>query len=493
MQLLFSMSFATPETRLVLLTWAVRFGHNFQSGTRDVLAQDLGVSKRNLGTALEYLEQEGYLWKIKSPFKRQEHDKSKVRFAYVLSADCWRMWKDCFTACSWSDELVSVLSGKSLAEVQSTEKSAGLNVNARLVWAVLLMRSNSGRYVIGSYDSSLCLLTGLEKSALTRAINSLVRKGVITIVAGGVKQNKLFPYLPPIYKMQQQQPGTKILKFGVPLSNSFMIPLRCISRLVSFYRRACKLPAGQYPKQGSELSSEQYFQLSKFFSSQALAMWTHHVCLSTIISSIPVCVSTNADGNRKKREIINELRSEIMATYLQNFGCDWLPISFPDYAHGNKVRAVRPTEIDILRDYIFEVLIAESVSLVLELSDSWRLFVECMGGNCRIVDYQIRERMVSINSQSVVDKSSCEGKDENVADLVDIFTPCVLTVIVPDSDSYSHCMALGESLFMSNSNIKHPKVRHAQHLIYGSNSSELTKKKRSLISDQSDDCKLPKL
>lgn len=128
MQLLLSMTGATPETRLVLLTWAVRLGRDFQSGSRDALAKALSVSKRKLGIALQYLEQEGYLWKIRSPLERQKDDKSKLRFDYALSTECIRMWRECLEACSWQDELESVLRVESLAETSSAVTSATLHV-----------------------------------------------------------------------------------------------------------------------------------------------------------------------------------------------------------------------------------------------------------------------------------------------------------------------------------------------------------------------------
>lgn len=491
MQLLLSMSCATPETRLILLTWAARLGDNFQSGTREALALALGVSKRHLATALEYLEQEGYLWKIKTPFKRPEGDKSKVRFDYALSKDCWRMWIDSLATCAWHDELVSVLNGKSLAETQSTKSTAGLNVNARLVWAVLLIQSNNGRYVIGRDDSSICQLTGISKLALLRSINSLVRKEVITIVANGVERSKLLPYLPPIYKLQRQQPNTKVIKFGVPLSDTFIIPLRCISRLTTYYKRACKLPKGKYPNQNTLLNDQQYFQLSEFFQSKALVRWIDHFCLSTIISLTPWHVSSNDHANRTTREVSDELRFKIMATYLDGFGDGWHSLTSSDYADDNTITASNSTEMDILKNYLLEALTDESMDLILELSRSWRLFVECMGENGRIVDYRQRDRMVSIGHQLVHQNIDSEDEEQKLNVLADQFTSCVLTIVVPDSNSYSDCMALRDCLLTSNINLKHSRINHVQHLIHGANSHELAKIRHSLISDQSEPSKLP--
>lgn len=117
MFLLHSLTGATPETRLVLLAWAARFGTNFQSGKKDVFAAELGVSNRHLRMALEFLVREGYIWEIKRFIKRPLESKSDVRFDYGLTTRTWLMWNDFLVTCSWAEELTFALFDSGLQEV----------------------------------------------------------------------------------------------------------------------------------------------------------------------------------------------------------------------------------------------------------------------------------------------------------------------------------------------------------------------------------------
>lgn len=478
MRIFRSMTGAAPATRLVLLTWAVRLGADFQSGTKDALAKALGVSKRKLVIALEYLEQEGYLWKIKCPLERQKNDKSKQRFDYAMSTECLMMWLECLTNCSWQAELISVLSGKSLAEASSAKTSSTLNVNEKLVWGILLLQANKARYVIGCDDPLMCEITGISPFAFQRAIKGLVNKGVISVAAEGVKQNGLFPHLPPIYKMHRQQPDTKIVKFGVALSDVSIVPLRCLSRLKLFYERKRKLRKGHYPVQDSMLSDEQYFQLSEFFSSKLLVSWMSHLCLSTIISLVPTVESYDKE---KRREFEDELRSTIMTMFLHGTGVVTPPAEVAETSDG---KLSETDVINLLKIYLFDALTEESMYVILELSRYWRLFVECMGENSRIIDYNQRERMIAIGHQQFKVEKNSEGEENKTAILVDELVPFVLTVIAPERELCDDSLAFREHLLMSNTGIKHSKIDHVRYLIYGTESRKLAEIRRDLTRDQ---------
>lgn len=69
MFLLNSMTGATPETRLVLLTWASVFGQSVRTGDGDVLASVLGVSQHHVRVALEYLVERGTFINLKTPLR----------------------------------------------------------------------------------------------------------------------------------------------------------------------------------------------------------------------------------------------------------------------------------------------------------------------------------------------------------------------------------------------------------------------------------------
>lgn len=469
MQLLLSLTNATPETRLVLITWAVLLGKNFQAGSREVLATALGVSKRNLGIALEYLEQEGYLWKIKSPLERQEGDKSKVRFDYALSTECWEMWSALFDSCVWQNELISVLAKTSLVDSDSTGKPIRLSTNSRLVWAALVMRSNTSRYVLGSDDVLICRLTGITQVNLLRAAKDLAVKGVISIAANNVKKDKLHPYLPPIYKLQRQDPGTKIIKLGVTLSRNSLLPLRCISKLVSYYQRACKLSEGRYPIQDTPLSNEQLFKLSTFFVDKDLRGWIHQLYLSSIFSFLPISVSTVREEHQSGQEACNSILYQLRCRLSDALFSSQSIFPLADILTQDKPSSV--DEIEILKSYLLDIVSQETWSAVQELTDSWRLFNECIGKDARIVDHKYREQMLSISNPRTVaeDEVPNDSNDETHKTTLDMnwSASCVLYVMVPDTNSYADCMVLGDQLLTSSMDVKHQKVHHVQQLICG--------------------------
>ena len=469
MQLLFSMTGATPETRLILITWLVRLEANFQSGTRDALAKALGVSKRNLGIALEYLVREGYLWKIKSPLGQQERSNSKVRFDYSVTNECLKMWSECFLSCDWQAELISVLCGKSLWDSRIKGNASRLTINARLVWAILLMQSDKSRYVIGLDDSSFSRTMGITELAFRKAINMLVVEGVITIVANGIKQSKLHPYLPPIYKLQRQDPGTKVIKFGVTLSRNSLLPLQCISMLATYYHRACKFSEGRYPIQNTPLSNEQLFKLSTFFAEKGLRVWIHHLHRSLIFSLLHIYVSTVREEQQSKREVSNSLQCQLRSRL-----SDALFSSQSIFPLAHTLTQDEPSsvdEIEILKSYLLDIVSQETWSAVQELTAPWRLFNECIGKEGWIVDHKYRELMLSISNPPTVaeDEVPNDSNDEAHKPTLDMnwAASCVLYVIVPDTNRYADCMVFGQQLLTSSMDIKHQDVHHVQRLICG--------------------------
>lgn len=451
MQLLHSMTGATPETKLILMTWASRLGSNFQSGNRSYLARALGVSIRNLDIALEYLLSEGYLWKIKSPLERQKGENARMRFAYGLTTECWRMWCEFHAACAWQNELIFVLNGKTLADNDSSEKSIRITTKMRLVWVVLLTQSNNARFIVGTDDLALCQLMGMTQLELRRAINALVFKGVISIVASGIVRTEMMGYLPPIYKMQMQQLDRKTVRFGVNLSSGLLIPLSCISRLTNFYSRACKLAKGRYPSQNSQLTDEQYFELSKLFSCNKLVVWVNHFCLSYIFSLLPVYISTQRSGSEVGDGFMSLLHKALSQVF---FGAQ---STFSDVPNTHQDKNEHNDVIDKLKQYLLHVLTKESYFIIQELASQWQLFVECMGEDGRIVDYKQEESMTYINNSQLEDK----GSNSNF----NWMACCVLAVMTPEHDDYSDSMVLGQQLFTSNIKLKHQKVFHVQKLL----------------------------
>ncbi len=475
MQLLHSLTDATPETRLLLMVWAARLGFDYQVGTREALANALSTSKRSLGIALEYLEQEGYLWKIRSPSERLKTDKSKVRFDYALTRECRNLWSKDYKTCVWKDELIAILKGKSVLDGLPADKSSKLTINARLVWVVFLMQSNNARYVVGMDDLSLCKLTGMTVTALRRAINELVRKGVIAVEANGVKRNGLFPDLAPIYKMQRQQPETKLVKLGVALEYRRIVPLRCISQLITYHnyvnkRRNQKFANKEFPSQISVLSNEQYFELAEVLSGKKFITWIHHLCLSNILSLVPVYAFAQTESNKPERVVQAEIEKQLYFLLSQALRGSQPIFGFTPILRNKQDIDPTKEQLEPLKHYLFNAVIEESFGIIQELAIHWKLFVECMGSDGRIVGYNFKERMISINRQTEAEElelSDAVTEDSNTQSNLALSVSCVLTVMVPNTESYGDSMVHGGQLLTQNAKLKHPSVEHVEQLIIG--------------------------
>ncbi len=241
MYLLSSMTGASPETRFVLFAWAARHGNGFQSGTMEVLATHLGISKRHLGVALDYLVREGYLWKIKSPLEALKGDKRKVRFDYCLTPEAWNMWSDWACAeCNWKDEIDHVLRLPQSNEVVGSKKRSAITAQMRLVWISLWMASNKAGYVNGCDFTGLSRMLGMSEEQFHRGARALSRKGFLSIAANHTARTHLFEPMPPVYKLQPQSSKWKVIKLGVSLGDSQLIPLRFLFKLGGLLSEGCK-------------------------------------------------------------------------------------------------------------------------------------------------------------------------------------------------------------------------------------------------------------
>lgn len=449
MNLLESMTGASPETKLILLTWLTRLGPGFHSRTMTDFESTLGVPKRYLGRALNYLTTEGYLNKIKYPLVPSKEKIPRVRFSYALSNECLYMWEQCLAAYFWQRELIGVLNGASLAGESSAKRPKVITINTRLVWAAFLMRSNSARYVFGS-DESFCQLMGMKGVTFRKAIKALADIGVITIAANGVNRSKLHCSLSPIYKIPYLYSNTKHIKLGLGNAISGTLSLRCVSDLVNSYRSKCRQSNGPSPNQNLYLTDLQYFQLSEFFSCNKLVSWINHFYLSTIFCLLPTFSTLSLGHGLDSRT--EELRKQFYNSLSYGlFNYQIIPF-LPNVAISDQ----DTDHIEVFRRYLLDTLVEELLNKIFELNDSWRLLVECMGREGLIVDYQIGETMIS-KSKPLIKGDELESDSK-----MNFYTRYVLTLLVPNSDQYCDCMILGKQLLTSNSSLKHEKVEHVE-------------------------------
>ncbi len=472
MHLLNSMTGASPETRFVLFACAARLGHAFQSGVMDELAAHLGISKRHLGVALDYLVREGYLWKIKSPSDALEGDRRKVRFYYYLTPEARLMWS-VWTAeeCSWKDEIDHVLSLPKSVEAAGSKKRVAITVQMRLVWIALLMASNRAGYVVGVDFGTLSKMLGMSKEQFYRAAKALSRKGVVSIAVSHLARTPLFGPTPPVYKLQPQSTKWKLIKLGVSLGDSQLAPLRFLFKLEDFYLKAAKHSRkGRLPSQSSYLPDHRYFELAKIFHNQKLRALVYHVCRSAIFLLAPCysSISERADlqdePNQTRRDSEVALREQVMSILANGLSS----MDMKNFAKANKKQIVdESSDVDgayWLGVFTLRELTNEVANLVQLVSRQLRVFVGCLGGELRVLEHQKNEHMATIlhdQAVSFLELHTEPGKEPKQVWV----TSCVLSVLVPNEEKYDNCLVLGDVLLMTNSRVTHPSIQQVDKLI----------------------------
>lgn len=452
MQLLLSMTNASPAIKLILLTWVTKLGDQFQHGELDALAKALGVSKRHLVQALDYLVQEGYLWQVKSTLNSSSGKKSRALFDYALSRECKEIWARC-TSFIWQNELIEVLSKTSFLERISTENPLTINTNTRLIWAVLLLQSNQARYVIGLNTTSIEQITGMSQVAIRRAINWLVAHGVIGIMAKEVNRNKILPDLAPIYKMKGQQSDTKIIKFGISSSEMLSVTFPGIYQLIRASRGLYKFSS----RTSTLLTEQQYIYLSKIFKNKRFVIWVHHLCISSVLSLVPVYTSKLNGDNQLSLEENKDIKYQLydMLTHAL-FDAQTLPFNNTPKLY----QCDKELDLDVyaMQQYLVDALTKDSLFVIQKLSSPWQLFIESVGNKGHIVDYIAKERIRFTPENEL----NIEGKSAN--EIVYKVSPLVLTVMVPNVKNYDNCVEFAHEILTVNTQIQHSKVKHVQHL-----------------------------
>lgn len=466
MYLLSSMTGASPETRFVLFAWAARHGNGFQSGTMEVLATHLGISKRHLGVALDYLVREGYLWKIKSPLEALKGDKRKVRFDYCLTPEAWRMWSEWVAEkCSWKDEIDHVLRLPQSNEVVGSKKRSALTAQMRLVWISLWMASNKAGYVIGCDFAVLSRMLGMSENQFHREARALAREGLVSIAANHTARTHLFEPMPPVYKLQPQSRKWKVIKLGVSLGDSQLIPLRFLFKLGDFYRKAAKRSrAGRLPSHSSYLADEQYFELSKIFHNKKLQALVQQACLSTIFSLSSGCLLNQARANESMKYSNEELRKQVKGVL-----SSVLPFSdlkgFPTAKKPQGVEDVSDVGgAEVLREYTLSELTFEVVNLIEIISRLLRTLADCFGADARVLNHDSRMMMRTMLSRqdNPTDGSQLKGMTGQEPDY---FVNSVLDLLVPNDKKFTDCLILKDVLYTANSRVTHPNISQVEQLI----------------------------
>ncbi|QGS59029.1 hypothetical protein [Shewanella algae] len=458
MYLLQAMTGATSETRLVLLTWLALLGEEFQSETRDNLASKLGVNKRHLGEALEYLVREGFLWKMKTPSKRSLAVRAKVRFGYGVTTESLNMWKRIISTCNWTNELVFVLKSTNLKEVNlSTNKSVTVSPNMRLVLALLILAANDSGYVFGFENQILCMLVGMTKSKFTRVIQALSKTELIHTIIQNDYSSVVFGRLSPMYQIKPQFLGRKCINLGLFLSMNYPTHFNFFYRLDSYYSRAVNsLKRGKsLPNSKSELDDEMYFKLSKNFSDRKLVLWAVNQCLSIIFKLASVhAKETMMNSSRcSVANLYSQVRSELDVQISNVDKLKLHDLVIIEVEGGENPSYSRDED---LIEYTFHVLSPLIVGIVEELVNPLKSLYEKLG-YAHIVNFLPYHHMIVVNQES--------ANSEDCLTSSNWFAPCVFEIAVSDEAGDGDVVIVSDHIFTNNSRVEGSNVSRVEKII----------------------------
>jgi hypothetical protein len=454
MNVLSSMTNATPETRLMLITWAARFGMSFQTGASGELGVS-SLSKRHVKEALEYLVREGYFWQARSLSSSELKVKTKDSFDYGLTTECWRLWCESLDNCPvWAMEICHLLANSNLTNSAFRDSSNPMKVSMLLVWTVLVSKANQAGYVVGFESLELQKILGMPRARINRSILALVKAGFISLAANCVARSVLLDPLKPIYKIHPKRPDKKTIKLGVDISGGNFTPFRFISSLQRFYNSARatkknKLPLGDIP-----LSYEQYYELSKIFSHKKLATAIHHLCLSTIFSLVPKFADTYSDLRKTNdaalppRTVIADLRKWVHQALVTHLASDLQDIEDLDSLGICQTTASKNADFELLRRYTLLALNNELVEIIMSLSKRWITWaLRCEVTDAKLIGHMPSVLMISNPSANEVTDTS-DSEEQRSKDIW-LAVYCVLEAYVPNDKKIGDSMVHNGVLYCS--------------------------------------------
>lgn len=476
MVILNTMTNASAETRLILLLLIVHGERcGFVAQSKVVLADNQPqFTKNQINRGYEYLVDEGYLWEIKNITKCQKTNRRKSEPLYALTPSTFELWRQTLDSMLWQEDVLFLL--RTLSNQPSSPKSQiGQKIDFLLVRIVLLVNANNARFVLSLENRSIGALLGLSEVRVRRALTELVKSRLISVVAKGLADTRMFGQQAPIYWIQPFCPGKKAIHIGVHVS-TYLTPFRFVEKLYQFYKTMRNRPANNrflYSKQVSGLSDEMYFELAKVITPKRIAQWLHHVCLSTVFSKVSLFaeVLRSIDSQVSKQEYADyqQARSTLMDQVYDTLGSVLYAghLKLHEYSTQDSQKSVN--ELIQLRQHTLTALTQELSDVIHDLAKQWRVFAE--GQNIRevrLIDYQRRGLIEVFPYKTQLPESSipCDTLEHTASNLQNLRFSCVLTAYVPDRPEYDHCAVLGDELWMVDPSAPIKSVRSIKRLIF---------------------------
>lgn len=469
------MTDASAETRLMLLL-LIAHGewYGFEARSKDFFVDNrLQLTNSQINRGCSYLVDEGYLWEVKSVAKCQKTNRRKSESLYTPTPAALQLWELTKNSMLWLEDVLFVL-GNLGYPISSYKSPIGKTTDTLLVFVALSANANDARFVVSCGNQRIAEMLGLSEIKVRRALAHLAKCQLISVVAKGLGDTIIFGQRAPIYWIQPICPNKKTIHVGVHVT-TYLIPFRFIENLYQFYKTMKKRPSEnrfKYSKQESGLSDEMYFELAKSITPTKIAIWLHHVCLSTVFSNVPwyagVLRSIDLlESNEKTanpfdpRDVLKHKVYDILesALYSGNFKLhEYCPQACQSSLN----------ELTQIRQHIICSLSQELSSVIYGLAKQWRVLADELDiPSARLIDFQRRGQMLVFPDKSPKFESSVSMEHPtNVANhLEDWLISCVLTAYVPNDKKYNHCAVIGDEVWMVGPSKPEKSVRSIKRLI----------------------------
>lgn len=444
---------ATSDAKLLLLRWAASIEFSKKAYNIDPLlvptepkqlAQTFGLTERRVKSALTYLVQEGYVDKYPNRYLKL-NGVLGPRFEYFLTGATWYGWSDLLGECLFKNEFIHALLDKSTTFPRH---------EFRLLWAVLVLLADRFGYVVGYSETELKKMLGMSDKEFRLSIQAIKSTDNVCMLAREVSHTALFTRLPAIFQIRAKSFTGKPVRLGVSLPFGFFRQFDFLNKFSFYQRRSRKHRALlKFLPQNSELTDEQYFNLSKIFTNKKLYAYTHHFCMLTVCSlSQELTTADLCDYEGLEQKV----RSELDKGFNQAMFAQTTPVS--------NERSQTSSELSLLREFTFEIMSREIVDKITLLGKQLNNFIRISGGTVNLLWHLPKQQMLitflKSEEQSKIEdegRSPFEQGDFNLQqDQGLVFT--ALMLYVSSSKRLKDCAVYGDKILSNDAKLKHPCV-----------------------------------
>ena len=191
MKLLKSMTGASPETRMILLLWIAMMGKLYGALPSEY-AKYLGVSKRSLIKAIDYLLLEGYIEEVPGLSRRKGRKRGS---GYDISCTSLQWFEESVNEIFLKDHFYSTL------YLNINGDSQKLSLESQVLLLVLISTSDQFSRVYNVDYEYISQLTGLKLENIKYNLSTLVNEGFLRPLVVDFKPKGRFSVIDLVYEV----------------------------------------------------------------------------------------------------------------------------------------------------------------------------------------------------------------------------------------------------------------------------------------------------